>query len=209
LNLEFKESSFRISLALTLIIYITIILVFNLIPIDENEDLNSKRVYLEFKTIEKKTKKNIEEAIIPKVVKRKISSKNIIMNSNPALNEKSKEEQNTEILDTNLINKKETQISHSDFLDSVVVNYPNLLTFRSLLKEMIKKNPQTETDSAMVVRRMKEYMLKYYKDKYPTPISKFGDANPGIPIEDIFDLFSKKVTVDKKKIKKYLGIDDN
>ena len=207
MNIEFKESSFRISFALTLIIYIAIILLFNFIIINENEELNSKRVYLEFKTLEKKVNKNKEEVIIPKAVKRKISSKNILKNSNQVLSEKPKDEQNKEILDSNLINKKETLINHSDFIDSVVVNYPNLLTFKSLLKEMIKKNPYTETDSAMVVRRMKEYMLKYYKNKYPTPLSKFGDANPGIPIEDIVDLFSKKDTVDIKKIKKYLGID--
>ena len=74
-------------------------------------------------------------------------------------------------------------------------------------KSIIKSNPKIETDSALIVRRMKEYMLEYYKNKFPTPLSKFGDANPGIPIDDIIDIFGKKDTVDIKRIKKYLGIE--
>ncbi len=209
MNSEFKESSFKISLVITLIIYIIIILIFSLITFDDNEDSDFKSVYLEFNHFEKKISKNKKGNNYPRNFKLKNPPKDVKKQSISDLDKSTESETSINIIDSSLITKVDTLKNYSEFLDSIVIHNPSLLALKSALVEHFKNNSQIETDSAMIVRRMKKYMLEYYKNKFPTPLSKFGDPSPGIPIDKIVDLFSKKDTVDMKKIKKYLGLDNN
>ena len=157
--------------------------------------------------LKKKFSKRINQENITRKLKPKIYSPNVDENITVDSIQISKSEIPSEILDSNLTTVSDTLKYYTNLIDSLVVNYPNLIAIKSAMAEHIKKNPQIETDSSMVVRRMRKYMIDYYKFKYPTPLSKFGDGNPGIPIDKILDLFSRDDTVDVKRIKKYLGLD--
>lgn len=208
MNLTLKKSSFRLSLIIALFIHITIIIILNFIIIDENEESNSKSIYLEFKKYVKKEDKNREDISQPTVNNSSGNINNITKNPNPILIEEKFEDENAVvIIDSTVFAHNDTVKRYTNIIDSIIINYPDLYTFKSLLKEMIRKNPIVESDTVKAIKGLKKSLIEYYKNKYPTPLSKFGNANPGIPIKDILDLFSKEDTTDIKKIKEYLGLD--
>ena len=70
---------------------------------------------------------------------------------------------------------------------------PNLAVLKLALKYNIKNNPIKKTEEEVAIQGLKKYMRDYYKIKYPTPLSKFGDPGSGsmisIPIDAIIELF--------------------
>ncbi len=206
MNLKLKKSPFRLSLIIALFIHITIIIIFNFLIIDENEESRSKSIYLEFKKYVKK--ENKEDVSLTKVKNSFGNSTNILKNPNPILIEEKFEDENAVvIIDSTVFAHNDTVKRYTNIIDSIIVNYPDLYTFKSLLKEMIRKNPIVESDTLKAIKGLKKSLIEYYKNKYPTPLSKFGEQNSGIPIDKILDFFSKDDTTDIKKIKEYLGLD--
>lgn len=104
---------------------------------------------------------------------------------------------------------KEVSLTHRTStltsLDSLIINNPSLMGLKYALSEKMKTETIVKTDSAFIVRRLKESLIQYYEDKYPTPLSKFGERNSGIAIDKIIDIF-KSEDIDEKKIKEYLNI---
>lgn len=206
MNLKLKKSPFRLSLIIALFIHIAIIIIFNFLIIDENEESRSKSIYLEFKKYVKKEDK--EDVNLTKVKNSFGNNTNILKNPNPILIEEKFEDENAVvIIDSTVFAHNDTVKRYTNIIDSIIVNYPDLYTFKSLLKEMIRKNPIVESDTLKAIKGLKKSLIEYYKNKYPTPLSKFGEQNSGIPIDKILDFFSKDDTTDIKKIKEYLGLD--
>ena len=206
MNLKLKKSPFRLSLIIALFIHIAIIIIFNFLIIDENEESRSKSIYLEFKKYVKK--ENKEDVNLTKVKNSFGNNTNIFKNPNPILIEEKFEDENAVvIIDSTVFAHNDTVKRYTNIIDSIIVNYPDLYTFKSLLKEMIRKNPIVESDTLKAIKGLKKSLIEYYKNKYPTPLSKFGEQNSGIPIDKILDFFSKDDTTDIKKIKEYLGLD--
>jgi hypothetical protein len=206
LNSKNKESSVGISLVISLVIYFIIILIFSVITFEENEDANFITVSLEFNQYEKKIVANNKSEKIPNKIKRKIPQQNIVERSRNKSVKISETEIPVEIVDTSLT-KIDSLKYFSELIDSFVHSYPKLFVLKSAIAQHVKHDKNIETDSAMAVRRMKKYMLDYYKNKFPTPLSKFGNATPGIPIDKILDLFRKDNKEEIKKIKKYFNLE--
>ena len=206
MNLKSKKSPLTISLLIAFVIHIIIILLLSVIYFEKISDEDSYGVILELieyerkvvqlKKIEKIPKKFIPRPL-PKQIRENIISETLEFTEAEILPGK---------IDSSTISEIDSLEYYSNLLDSLVVNFPSLLVLKSAMTEHIKNDPKIETDSAMVVRRMRKYMLDYYKHKFPTPLSKFGEGNPGIPIDKILDLFSSDEDIDEKKIKKYLNI---
>ncbi|MCP5062845.1 MAG: hypothetical protein GY936_10315, partial [Ignavibacteriae bacterium] len=61
------------------------------------------------------------------------------------------------------------------------------------LQQNIKNKVIRKTEAEIAVDGLKKQMMVYYKLKYPTPLSKFGNPGRGsmfsIPINDIVELF--------------------
>jgi len=109
--------------------------------------------------------------------------------------------------DSTKITEVNVMVNNINWLDSMVINNPNILMLKYAVTDQLKNNPTEKSDSAETVETIRNVMQNYIKSKYPTPIHKFGDGSPGIPIDKILDIFSKDDTVDIKKIKKYLKLE--
>lgn len=185
--------------------HFVLLLFFAIIYFDNPLNEKDETILLSYRTIEKQIPKMkiIEKPKLNRI-KRELSSKNIFSD-------------NAELKDTLILSNTNTledsskevssihRISDLTKLDSLVINNPSLMGLKYALAEKMKTETIVETDSAFIVRRLKESLIQYYKDKYPTPLSKFGDGNSGIAIDKIIDLFSSD-DIDEKKIKEYLNI---
>lgn len=207
MKIKFIKSSVAKSAYISLFAHFLLIMIFSLIYFNNNPDEKFNGVYIEFNEIEKKiipakqvddVKRKRKPIILPKKI-----DQNVIIDSDNV----TKIEIPTEIVDSSANSKIDSISYYSGLLDSIVINFPSLLVLKSAMKEHIKNDPKIETDSALIVRRMRRYIRDYYKYKYPTPLSEFGDPNPGIPIDKILDIFSSEEEIDVKKIKKYLNLD--
>lgn len=206
MNLKFKKSSLTISLLIAFIIHVIFILVCNFIYYNGNSDEKDNGVFLEFNEYEKKVITKKKENNIPKRIKPSINSGFTIESVISGPIKFSESETVVDTTGESYISVSDSIEYDSKLIDSLVVNYPSLLALKSVMSEYIKNTPKIETDSAMVVRRMRKYMLDYYKYKFPTPLSKFGDPTPGIAIDKIIEFINGNEDVDVKKIKKYLRI---
>jgi hypothetical protein len=207
LSSKVKKSDLTISIVIAIIIHAVIILVCSFIFFNSQSETDPNEIFLnlvqydrEIKSVNKsdETMKEIVSEIIEKE-----DSENIISVTEEVI----ESEIITEVTDSNKITKKAGLEHQTEFTDSIVISFPSLLTLKYALSERIKNEPAIETDSALIVRRLRKYMSDHYKYKYPTPLSEFGEGNTGIPIDKILDLFSGEDDIDEKKIREYLKLD--
>ena len=110
-------------------------------------------------------------------------------------------------IDSTLFEEVSDLLKSMNWLDSMVINNPNILMLKYATKDKLKNNSIKLSDSAKTAETIKIVMQNYFRSKYPTPVHKFGDGSPGIPIDKILDIFSADDTVDVNKIKRYLKLE--
>lgn len=205
MNLKSKKTAFLISLFLSFILHLAIIFIFGLIYFKNADHEELKRVSLYINQIEKKV---ITKKAESRPKKLKLLTPNIVIKekiaSIPELETNIIAEVPSENLEAILIDSVKY---YTKLLDSLVLRLPNITTLKYVVSEKIKNDPKVETDSAFAVRRLRENVLDYYKNKYPTPLSKFGDQPKGIAIDKIIKMFSGEDEEETRKIKRYLELD--
>ena len=193
------------STLITFVIYLIILVVLSVIYIDQYSDLTEREVFVEFREYEKKV---IKQKVLPNIkkdLKRSKVTKEIVKIINKEFVQNSEVESMVVETDSILISINDSLKDKMNWLDSLVVNNPNLQILKYASEDYIKKNPLIKSDSTKVAEGIRNFMQDYYNSKYPTPVYKFGDGAPGIAIDDIIDIF-KSDDVDEEKIKKYLKI---
>lgn len=191
----------------SVIFHIVILFVFDIISLDTEFQEENNILFIEIKS--KEIEINKSEPFSKKEVEKQKMETNDRINEKVLYEEQDTDSTNDSITETDTLNVAEDKIvrNESQIFDSLIVNNPSLMSLKYALSKQLKLDNITESDSAFIVRRLKESVIDYYRIKYPTPLSEFGEPNQGIAIDKIIDLFSADDDIDEKKIKKYLGIE--
>ena len=207
MKINFKISSFHLSILFGIAIHLLLFVIINVIYFEEYYEKNSNVVNFQFREYEKQ---NLSTKILPNNstnLKRKIAPEKTekeVIDDLENLNSIEITEENADTITSPEIDSLK-YFSH--LLDSLVVNNPSLLLLKYASKEYLKNNPKLETEEEIAIKRLRNYFQNYFKQRYPTPPSKFGETR-GIPIDKIIVLFKGNDDIDIIKIRKYLRLDE-
>jgi hypothetical protein len=207
LNLKFNKSNLITSLFISIAFYLITFFVLNAIKFSSVRLPDLQEVHLNIRhykkhIVKEESRQNQSPKPTPSVPKKKVKKKEINREIIPTKTIMSIKE-----TDSTLFVEGDVLIKDINWLDSMVVNNPNILMLKYAAKDQLKNNSIKISDSARTVETIKSIMQNYFKSKYPTPVHKFGDGSPGIPIDKILDIFRGDDTLDVKKIKRYLKLE--
>lgn len=207
MNLPFNNSNLRISLFTSIFFYIITFFILGIIKFKSIKLPDLQEVYLNIRNYENHiVKKESIQNSTPKPTY-KIPQKHVKKNKINKVDISAKTIMPIEENDSTSFAQVDVSINNISWLDSMVINNPNILMLKYAATDQLKNNPFEVSDSAKIVEKLRTVMQNYFRSKYPTPLHKFGDGSPGIPIDKILDIFSEDDTVDVKKIKKYLQLE--
>ena len=207
MNLKFNNSNLRNSLFISIVFYLTTFFVISTIKITFNKLPDFQEVYLNIGHFEKHIVNEESIQNLSPKSKPKVLQKHVKKNNNNKVDIPAKRNMTIEETDSTIFSEVDILGNNINWLDSMVINNPNILMLKYAASDQLKNNPIKISDSAKTVERIRNVMQNYFKNKYPTPVHKFGDGSPGIPIDKILDIFSGSDTVDVKKIKRYLKLE--
>ena len=207
MKLKLDNTNLKISLLISIIFYSITTFVLSIIKLNSIRFPDLQEVYLNIRQYEKY------------IIKEELLQKPSTRPTNRASQKKVKKEEFNKVgnhnnaivttaeIDSTLHLEVDVPVKNNNWLDSMVIKNPSILMLKYAAKDKLNNDSTKISDSAKTAETIKNVMQNYFRSKYPTPVHKFGDGSPGIPIDKIVDLFSKEDTVDVKKIKKYLKLE--
>lgn len=207
MKLKFDNTNLKISLLISIIFYLITTIALSLIKFNSIKLPDLQEVYLNIRYYKKHIVK--EESLqnpppkpMPTMLQNEVKKNEI---NNVSITTKTT--MSIEEPDSTIFAEVDVLIRDINWLDSMVVNNPNILMLKYAAKDQLRNNSLNLSDSAKAAETIKIVMQNYFRIKYPTPVHKFGDGSPGIPIDKILDIFFGEDTLDVKKIKRYLKLE--